>query len=182
MFKITIPASEMYDEDMETFIDMPAVEVELEHSLVSLSKWESRFERPFLSDGPKPGHELMYYVYCMCLDSSVPYSTFLRLSRDNVKAINEYIALGMTATWFSEIPGSANGTNKEIITSEIMYYWLVAYNIPFEAASWNLKRMITLVRVCNEKNKPEKKMTKNETIQRMREANASRKQKLNTKG
>lgn len=179
MLRITVPAIEFYNESSEMFINYPEVTLELEHSLVSMSKWESRWHKPFLAKSEKTTDETIDYIYCMTLSDNVPSETYLRLTEDNLNAINNYISDSMTATTFRD-DGKKSG--NEIITSEIIYYWMVSFNIPFECQHWHLNRLLTLIRVCNIKNNPPQKMSKQELIARNRELNAARRKQLNTKG
>lgn len=180
MLTITIPASEMWDEKNERFVDTKEYTLHLEHSLVSLSKWESKWCKPFLFTKEKTSEETLDYVRCMTLTSNVPPEVYYGLTSENIKAINEYIEAPMTATYFGQ---DRNGRgNREIITSELIYYWMIALNIPFECQKWHLNRLLTLVRVCNIKNQPAKKMSKREIMSRNAALNAARRKQLGTKG
>lgn len=180
MFTITIPASEMWDEKNERFVDTKEYTLHLEHSLVSLSKWESKWCKPFLFTKEKTSEETLDYVRCMTLTSNVPPEVYYGLTSENIKAINEYIEAPMTATYFGQDRNSRG--NREIITSELIYYWMIALNIPFECQKWHLNRLLTLVRVCNIKNQPAKKMSKREIMSRNAALNAARRKQLGTKG
>lgn len=181
MLTIVVPAAELFDEVKQKFIKSPKVVLELEHSLVSISKWEAIWEKPFLKPEERTVEETISYIQAMSLDPDAPSEVFGRLTNENVMAINSYIDAKMTATWFREDP-MAPKRPQEIITSELIYYWLVALNIPFECQHWHLNRLLTLVRVCNEKNQPEKKMSRAELAARNRQLNAQRKAQLNTRG
>lgn len=180
MLRITIPAGEMWDEENERFISTKEQTLQLEHSLVSLSKWESKWNKPFLSKIEKTMEETIDYIKCMTLTQNVNPDVYKQLTVENFKEINEYIDAPMTATTFSD---DKNGKrNREIITSELIYYWMVALNIPFECQKWHLNRLITLVRVCNVKNEPPKKGKKSDTMRRYAEINAANRKKFNSKG
>lgn len=179
MLKITVPGLEAFNEATNEFIYYPAETIELEHSLVSISKWEGRWHKPFLNTSKKTGEEILDYIRCMCIDDNVNPEIFMRLTEDNIKSINKYLEDPMTATTFNKTKQSGG---REIITSEIIYYWMVAYNIPFECQHWHLNRLLTLVRVCNVKNSPEQKMSKQEIMARNKQLNAERRKQLNTKG
>lgn len=180
MIQITVPATELFDEANQVFINVEEQTLRLEHSLVSLSKWESRWCKPFLSKKDKTKEEISDYIRCMTLNSNVDPYTYLCLTDENVAAINEYISAPMTATYISE-HGSGRSSN-EIITSELIYYWMIALNIPFECQHWHLNRLLTLIRVCNIKNQPPKKMGRSALLSRNAALNAARKKELNTKG
>lgn len=179
MLTLVIPGIEFYDELNNEFINYPEVELHLEHSLVSISKWESKWKKPFLSGKEKTVDEIIDYIKCMSLDEIRDVKVLNNLTVDNVKSINEYIENSMTATTFSNDKG---GNSREIITSEIIYYWMLTLNIPFECQYWHLNRLLTLIRVCNIKNNPPKKMSKQEMMSRNRALNQSRKQQFNTRG
>jgi hypothetical protein len=171
MLSITVNVgAEMFNETTTEFIT-PGFDLELEHSLVSLSKWESIFEKPFLSTQEKTTE---------VLTPKVPEEIFLKLSEENLQAINDYIDARMTATWFHEAPGAPQ--SKEVITAELIYYWLIVFNIPFECETWHLNRLFTLIRICNIKQAKPKKMSRSEIAARNRELNARRKAQLGTKG
>lgn len=182
MLQITIPAEESWDEEKEEFvITRKEQTLQLEHSLVSLSKWESKWCKSFLSKHEKTDEEILHYIKCMTITQNVDPSTYNYLTEDNIKEITEYINAPMTATIFSEESGSGKG-KREIITAEIIYYWMITLNIPFECQKWHLNRLLTLVRVCNIKNTPPKKRNKRDVMSRNAALNAARRSKLNSKG
>ena len=180
MLTITIPATEMWDEKNEKFIDIKECRLQLEHSLVSLSKWESKWCKPFLFTNDKTAEEIMDYVRCMTLTTNVSPEVYYGLTSENIKAINAYIEAPMTATHFGS---EQNGSGKrEVVTSELIYYWMIALNIPFECQKWHLNRLLTLIRICNIKNQPAKKMSRKEIMSRNAVLNAARRKQLGTKG
>jgi hypothetical protein len=176
---ITVPGVESWDESTEQFVTTPEAVLVLEHSLVSLSKWESVFEKPFLGTGEKTTEETYAYIHAMCLDDNVDGSILFRLGEANVKKINDYIESNMTATTFSSLPGRAS---REIITNEIIRYWMISFNIPLEYETRHLNQLFTLIRVLNEKNKPQKKMSRAELAARNRSLNEQRQKQLGTTG
>jgi hypothetical protein len=180
MLTVIVPGVEMFDDGAQEFVTQGDVVLELEHSLVSLSKWESIYEKPFLGKGEKTVEEVLGYVKAMVLTPGVPEEVFLKLSEENIEAINNYIDAKMTATWFSDAPGAPQ--TREVITAEVIYYWMIAFQIPWECERWHLNRLFTLIRVCNIKQAKPKKMSRSEIAQRNRELNAQRKQQLGTKG
>ena len=178
MLEIKVPETEMYDEELGEFITAKAQTLKLEHSLVSISKWESKWHKPFLSTDNRSPVELLDYVRCMTINP-VDQVTYSCLTRENLNEIEEYINNPMTATTVKEIPGRRNG---EIVTSELIYYWMVALEIPFECEKWHLNRLLTLIKVCNAKNQPAKKMSKRDIFNQNRMLNAARRQRLHTRG
>ena len=181
MLTITVGATDVYDEGDETFSTQGGVKLQLEHSLVALSKWESEFEKPFLGKGGKTAEETLAYIGYMVVSPNPPADLFLRLSKENLEEVNTYIERKMTATWFSDQP-NAPRTNREVITAELVYYWMTVFNIPFECEHWHLNRLFTLIRICNLKQEKPKKMSRGEVAQRNRELNAQRKAQLGTSG
>lgn len=180
MLIITV-ATESFDEETNEFVSLDEVTLELEHSLATLSKWESIHETPFLVDEPKTNEELMSYIQIMVQTPDVAPEVFNRLSAKNYKEINDYINAKMSATWFNESQLSAK--SSEIITSELIYYWLTVFNIPFDPVEhWHLNRAFTLIKVANHKNSKPKKMSRNEVLQRQRELNARRREEHGTTG
>jgi hypothetical protein len=180
MLQITIPAAEMYDESNNEFVSTKEQTLQLEHSLVSLQKWESKWCKPFLSKQDKTPEELLDYVKCMTITQNVDPKVYLFLTNDNIKQINSYIEAPMTATTFSEDKNAQK--NREIITAELIYYWIIALNIPFECRKWHLNQLLTLVKVCNIKNQPPKKTSKKDLLSRNAALNAARRKQFNTSG
>lgn len=181
MLQLTVQLSpEGWDEKTEQFVSGKAQTLQLEHSLVSLSKWESKWEKPFLSRATKTREEVLDYIKFMTINKNIDPEVYEHLSQDNIREINEYIEAPMTATTFPK--DKKQGANREIITSELIYYWMIALQIPFECQKWHLNRLLTLIRVCNIKNSPPKKMSKRDIASRNAQLNAARRKQLNTKG
>lgn len=183
MLQLVIPEQELWDERKQQFVYIKKHTLQLEHSLVSLSKWESKWHKPFLSDEKHSIEEIKDYVRCMTITQNVDPSIYNFLSKENYDTVNEYLNDSMTATWFSnDKTGSKTGRPKEVVTSEVIYYWMVSYNIPFECQKWHLSRLLTLIRVCNEKNKSDEKIPTQEAMKRHAELNAKRRAMWHTKG
>jgi hypothetical protein len=180
MLQITIPKVELWDDEKQEFVYLKGMTLQLEHSLVSLSKWESKYCKPFLSGDNKTDAETIDYIKFMTLTQNVDPNIYDRLTPEDMAKISEYINAPMTATTFSDEDKKKH--NREIVTAELIYYWMIALTIPFECQKWHLNRLLTLIRVCNIKNAPPKKMSKRELMSRNAQLNAARRQKLNTKG
>jgi len=180
MLRITIPAVELWDERKQEFIITKEQTLQLEHSLVSISKWESKWCKPFLTKQEKTFEETLDYIKCMTLTQNVDPEVYNYLTNENIKEINEYIGAPMTATYFSDEKTSK--TSSEQVTAELIYYWMIAFNIPFECQKWHLNRLLTLIKVCSIKNQPPKKRSRKEIMSRNAALNAARRKQLNTKG
>ena len=180
MLRITIPATEQWDESKEEFVYTKEKTLQLEHSLVSLSKWESKWCKPFLFTPDKTDEEVTDYIRCMTLTQNVDPEVYNCLTVENIREIDEYIRSPQTATTFKETKTSKR--NQEIVTAEIIYYWMSALQIPFECRKWHLNRLLTQIRVNSIKNAPPSKVSKRETISQYAALNAARKKQLNTKG
>lgn len=180
MLVLNVAMQEGFDHKKQEFVTLVGFDLKLEHSLVSLSKWESHFKKPFLSDKPKTDEETLWYVKAMILNEEVPPELFTKLKEHHAEAINNYIKDPMTATWFNQVADQRK--SSEVITAEIIYYWMIEFRIPTEFQHWHLERLLTLIKVCNEKNKPQKKMSPREAQQRQRELNEQRRAQLGTTG
>lgn len=180
MLQITISAVEQWDESAQEFVYSKAQTIQLEHSLISLSKWESKWHKPFLSKTEKTTEETIDYIRCMTLTQNVKPEVYSNLSVENILQVNEYIENPMTATTFVE--NRDGKRSREIITAELIYYWMISLNIPVEFEKWHLNRLLTLIRVCNIKNQPPKKRSRREIMSQNASLNAARKQQLNTNG
>lgn len=179
MLTIEIPDQEFFNEETQEFFTMKGQTLQLEHSLVSLSKWESKWNKPFLSKEDKTIEQTIDYIKCMTITQNPKPHIYNLLTDKNILEIKNYIDAPMTATTFSNVN---QGHSREIVTSELIYYWMISLNIPMKCEKWHLNRLLTLIRVCNIKNGPAKKMSKKEIMSRNAALNAARRKKLNTKG
>ena len=180
MLQITIPSTELWDERKEEFVYTKEKTLQLEHSLVSLSKWESKWNKAFLSSKEKTTEEIVDYIRCMTITQNVDPDVYNHLTNNIIQQIYDYINAPMTATVFSD-NGKRSGGSRETVTSELIYYWMISLNIPFECQKWHLNRLLTLIRVCEIKNTPPKKMGRGEIMSRNAALNAARRKQHNTK-
>ena len=180
MLTIIIEGDESFNEETQTFETVNDVVIELEHSLISLSKWESKYQKPFLSSGEKTSEEIFGYLKAMIVTPNLDPDVLYKCSQKNIDEIQRYIDSNQSATTFGSMP-ERRGPG-EVITSELIYFWMVSFNIPFDCQYWHLNRLFSLIRICNIKNSKQKKMSRSEIIQRNRELNAKRKAELNTSG
>lgn len=178
MLEIKVNGLEAFDEESNEFITVKPQILKIEHSLVSISKWEAKWKKPFISSKEKTEEEVLDYIRCMTINQVNPY-TYRILSQKNIDDIVEYINDPMTAT---TVNGLSDKRNNESITSELIYYWMVSYEIPFECEKWHLNRLLTLIKICNAKNQPSKKMSRRKIFEQNQALNAARKAKLHTRG
>lgn len=180
MLEITIPSAELWDEKNERFMYSKEQKLRLEHSLVSISKWESKWHKPFLLKGTKGYKETIDYIRCMTLTQNVDPDVYKYLTNENIDAVNQYIEDTMTASYVREEKGGS--ISREQITSELIYYWMISYGIPSEYQKWHLNRLLMLIRICNAKNKPPKKRSKKDLYKHYEEINAANRKRFNSKG
>lgn len=181
VLQITVKGTALFDESTNRRIRIKDTTLQLEHSLVSLSKWESKWKVPYLNNHQITPEMSIDYVRCMTISQNVDPAVYRFLSPENLKQIRDYIDDPMTATTFSKTVGK--GGSRQIVTSEIIYYWMTALQIPFDPCQkWHLNRLMTLIKVCDEKNSPKKKMSRREAMNRQRSLNAARRAKYNTHG
>lgn len=180
MLQIVVPAMEEWDPIKNEFVYDKEWTLQLEHSLVSISKWEAKWCKPFLTKDDKNYEETVDYIKCMSLTKNVPDDVYYRVPKNAYEIIGNYIDAPMTATVFYN--ETNNGSSRETITSEIIYFMMIAYNIPFECQKWHLNRLLTLIKVCKIRNQPPKKMGRQELIARNRALNDARRKSMNTRG
>lgn len=182
MLELELPANEFWDQETESFLKTKATVLEMEHSLISLSKWEAKWNIPFWGDAEKTPEQVLHYFQCMTINRKVDPLVFNSLTPDHIATINEYIAAPMTATTIKEAPGAKK--SNQFVTSELVYSWMIALNIPFECRTWHLNRLLMLIRVCNEKNQPEKKsrMSRSQILAENRRINEQNRAKYRTSG
>ena len=180
MLTIKVSLTELFDEEKQEFVEGVTFDLKLEHSLVSLSKWESNFEKPFLKTN-KTSDQTLWYVQAMTLNDEVPPEVFSKFSKENYEAVNAYINAQMTATIITQ-PQGQRPPSREVITAEIIYHWMITLNIPFECQYWHLNRLLTLIQVCNIKSSTPKKMGKRDAMAQQRALNAQRKASMGTRG
>lgn len=177
---ITIPERELFDPNTNQFISVKEQRLTLEHSLISISKWESKWHKPYLSKEPKTEEETIDYLRCMCLNSSVDPKTFYAVDRNIIQAIAEYIGNPMTATTFKK---EQKKPSREIITNELIYFWMTNFGIPFDPCErWHLNRLMTLIEVASIKSQPGKKMSPKDILRQNTALNAQRRAKMHSRG
>jgi hypothetical protein len=184
MLSITVQGLEMWDEANEKFLDEPSFQLDLEHSLISLSKWESKFEKAFLGDSEKTQDEMLWYIHFMVITPGVSLEKLSRLSAENLKEINEYIDSKQTATTFREETKKKGRPEK--ITAELIYYWMYSFNIPHQWETRHLNQLLALIRVFGAKQSKSggsgKKMSRQELAEHNRRINEERRAKYGTSG
>lgn len=178
MIPIHLPACRAFDERTEEFVDYPAVTLKLEHSLISIQRWESKWHKSYLSSQGFTPEELLDYIRCMSLDQNVDVTTLQRLTKDDVLKIRAYMDNPMTATTFGK---SGQKGKSQIITAEIVYFWMTSFGIPFECAKWHINQLLTLIQVCSIKNSP-KKGGKKQTAAERAALNKARRARMGSSG
>lgn len=186
----SIPKQEFFNESTGEFMEQEPIKggrIQLEHSLISLQNWEKKWHKPFLGKGlkneEKTTEEILDYIRCMTLTPGVDPEIYKYIPESEIKRIKEYIDNPMTATWFSEKNGGAgNGGKRQIVTAEIIYYWMITLQIPPEYRKWHLNQLLTLIRVISIENAPKKKMNKNDILRQNAQLNAARRAKHNSRG
>jgi len=182
MLQIFVNGLEFYDEDAEEFHTVKPQKIVLEHSLISLSKWEAKWKKPFLY-GDRTSEEMLDYIKCMTLTPNVDPSVYLSLTMDQLKTIGEYIDDDRTATTFSKNMQPKAASKNRTITSELIYFWMVSQNIPVDCEKWHLNRLLTLIRIASIENDPKRnKMSRRDIYNQNSALNAARRAKYHTKG
>lgn len=180
MLTVKIPDQELWDESTNEFYYIPGAVLDLEHSLVSVAKWEAKWHKAFISKKEKTNEELIDYIRCMTITKNVNQDIYYHIPNNIINRINEYIDNPMTATVIHDV--QSNESSKDVPTSEMIYYWMLSNQVPVEFEKWHLNRLITLLRVCSVKNSPGKKLSRNEAYSRNAAINAANRKKFNTKG
>lgn len=181
MLEIIVPGREDWDERTNEFVYEKPTLLRLEHSLLSLSKWESKWHKPWLDTRkPKTWEEMLDYIRCMTVTQGVDPKVYTRLTRQNMADIKTYMDDPMSATWFNDKKKS-HGRGR-VQTAELFYCAMASYGIPFSCEKWHLNRLLTLLRVCGEENSPKQKMTKREEMMQRDALNNARRAKYHTKG
>lgn len=184
MITITIPAEEYYDEEKNEFYTTKEITINLEHSLISISKWEAKWHKAFMSKKKRTSEETLDYFRCMTVNKVDP-RVFDRLSSKNVSDILEYINEPMTAVYMDKrtFAGEGEKFSKDVVTSEVLYYYMISLGIPFECEKWHLNRLLSLIHVCQVKNSSGKNhMSRSQLNRRNASLNAARRKAHNTKG
>ena len=184
MLEITIPEQEFLNHNTNEFYKIPGATLRLEHSLISVKRWEEKWHIPFLKkDPPKTPEQLKDYIRCMTINTGVDPIVYDYLPKDVIDKVAAYIEDPMTATWFGEAGTKKKTTRqKKIVTAELIYYLMISFNIPVEFQKWHLNQLLTLIQICEEENKPPEKKSQAEIARSNRELNEYRKKMFNTRG
>lgn len=184
MLKLHVPASEWFDDETQTFVlQSKPCDLMLEHSLLSLSKWEAKWKKPFLEENPpRTDEEFLDYIRCMTINQGIDPMAYYNLTEESITKIRDYIADPMTATTVRKHNNKRPGGPRKIITSELIYSWMVNYGIPFECQKWHLNRLLMLIEVCNAENGEQKKMSPREVMRENASLNAMRRAQRKSKG
>lgn len=180
MLQIKVSTKEGWNEQTQEFVQCPDTVLSLEHSLISISKWESKWHIPFLSKDKKTPEQITDYIKCMTVSPNVKPEIYNFLTKDNLDEVMRYIDDPMTASTVKQIGGAKH--SREIVTSELIYYWMVSLQIPFECQKWHINRLMMLIQICNAKNQPARKMGRRNTLQQNAALNAARRQRMHSKG
>ena len=183
MISITVPKGEVFDSENNIFWRVTKdTTIQLEHSLISLQKWEARWQIPFLTSNDKTLEQTIDYIRCMCLTPNVKEDVFYCIPRSEMNRISDYIKNPMTATTISGRGPKKSPGKRKIITAEVIYYRMITLNIPSEYKKWHLNQLLMLIQVINAENAPKTKRKKHEIMEEYRAINEANKKKYNTKG
>lgn len=185
MLEIIVPKTEeLWDPVHEIFLSTKETKLTLEHSLVSLKKWESKWKVPFLNNKQMTEDQLRDYVKCMTITQNVDPLVYYALTQENLTTIVKYMEDPMTATVINDrnMPKGKGGTGQKVITAEMIYYWMTALNIPFECQKWHLNQLMTLIKVASIEQQPPKQMSKRDIMAQNKSLNAARRARMNSKG
>lgn len=180
MLQITVPGAEQYDPVQNLFFTTKETTLVLEHSLLSVSKWESKWKKPFLNMRQFTPEQLLDYVRCMTITQNVDPKVYQALTKDNLSDILKYMEDPMTATTVND--KNMRGGRGKVVTSELIYYWMTALNIPFECQKWHLNRLMMLIRVASIEQQPPKQMSKRDIMSQNKALNAARRAKHGSRG
>lgn len=179
MLQIVLPENELFNEKTGEFVTVKSRVIQLEHSLISISKWESKWKKPFLLPNPKSTEESIDYIKCMTITQNVSELDYLSINIEILNKVNAYIDDSMTAT---NINRRSAGRGREVVTSELIYFWMVHFGIPFECQKWHLNRLLMLIQICDIKGAPQQKMSRQDIFSQNKALNASRRQRLGSRG
>lgn len=183
MLEIIVPEDELYDEQKNEFIHVKDQKLQLEHSLIAISKWESKWNKPFLSNKPRTHAESIDYIRCMTLTQNIDPNVYKVIGPDIMKQIDAYIDSPMTATTINDYTSNKKiNPVKKIYTSELIYYLMISYGIPFECQKWHLNRLLMLIDICGVHNQGDNKMSTRDRLQQQAALNEARRKQWNTKG
>lgn len=180
MLELKIPQRQFFDQQMQSFIVVPSCVLQLQHSLISLSKWQAKWNKPFMNNQGHDWKQIIDYIRFMTVNKNVDPNVYLSITPNMYQPIAKYIQAPMTATTFRQKPGVGHG--RQIITAQIIYFWMIQNDIPFECQKWHLNRLLTLIRVCGQMNSSGKKMGKNNVAKQNRQLNAARRARTNSRG
>lgn len=180
MLELHIESQELYDEEKEEFLMSPAANLKLEHSLVAIAKWESKYKKSFLHTENKTPDEMLDYIKMMTITPNVKDEVYLGLTSDQIMEIKKYMDDPMTATRFTKKAGGGGG--GRIITNELIYCWMAQLRIPYSCEKWHIARLLTLINVCSLENQPPKKMDQKSILRQNAAVNQARRAKMKSKG
>ena len=181
---VTVPKSEVYDEENDIFYEIKnEVTLVMEHNLIAISRWESKFHKPYLTKDTKTNEEILYYLECMTITKGVESYVYRCIPKSELLRITEYINDPMTGTTVRESPYAKKQGKEEIQSAELLYYYMFKLGIPKECENWHLNRLMTLMKVYGAKDeKPDGKASRSELIARNRAINARNRSKYHSKG